>query len=108
MVAVAANAPLLFGKVLWEETRIPLFEQGVALAGGDRADDPVYPRVTFGHDYVQHSMLELFSENLRCYPPLLPVDLSAEPVEQLPHLRLHNGTISVSYTHLDVYKRQIL
>jgi hypothetical protein len=32
MVAVAANSPLLFGKVLWQETRIPLFEQGVALA----------------------------------------------------------------------------
>ncbi len=93
MVAVAANSSLLFGKALWEETRIPLFEQGVALASGDRADDPVYPRVTFGHGYVRDSVLELFSENLRHYPPLLPVDLSAEPVEQLPHLRLHNGTI---------------
>ena len=93
MVAVTANSPLLFGKVLWEETRIPLFEQGVALAGGERSDDPGWRRVTFGHGYVQDSVLELFAENLAHYPPLLPVDLSAESAEQLPHLRLHNGTI---------------
>jgi gamma-glutamyl:cysteine ligase YbdK (ATP-grasp superfamily) len=93
MTAVAANSPLLFGKVLWEETRIPLFEQGVALLGGERTDDPGWRRVTFGHGYVQQSLLELFRENLAHYPPLLPVDLSDESAERLPHLRLHNGTI---------------
>jgi gamma-glutamyl:cysteine ligase YbdK (ATP-grasp superfamily) len=93
MVAVAANSPLLFGKVLWQETRIPLFEQGVALANRAHCDDPGYQRVTFGSGYVQQSLLELFVENLMHYPPLLPVDLSAEPADRLPHLRLHNGTI---------------
>ncbi|MDG4597700.1 MAG: glutamate--cysteine ligase [Candidatus Contendobacter sp.] len=93
MVAVAANSPLLFGKTLWQETRIPLFEQGVALAGGTRANDPSHPRVTFGGGYVQDSLLELFAENQTYYPPLLPVDLSAEADARLPHLRLHNGTI---------------
>jgi len=93
MVAVAANSPLLFGKTLWEETRIPLFEQGVALPGGARADDPTYPRVAFGSGHIRKSLLELFTENLTHYPPLLPVDLSGESVERLPHLRLHNGTI---------------
>jgi hypothetical protein len=93
MVAVAANSLLLFGKALWEETRIPLFEQGVALRGGEQADDPTRQRVTFGGGYVRESLLELFTENLTHYPPLLPVDLSAEPAERLPHLRLHNGTI---------------
>lgn len=93
MVAIAANSPLLFGKVLWEETRIPLFEQGVALAGGWRSNDPSYRRVTFGSGYVRHSLLELFDENRVHYPPLLPVDLTAESMERLPHLRLHNGTI---------------
>ena len=93
MVAVAANSPLLFGKVLWQETRIPLFEQGVALAGGARANDPSHRRVTFGSGYVRDSLLELFAENQTFYPPLLPVDLSAEADERLPRLRLHNGTI---------------
>ncbi len=93
MVAVAANSPLLFGKLLWQETRIPLFEQGVALTTGAHSGDPGYQRVTFGGEYVQTSLLELFTENLEHYPPLLPVDLSAEPADRLPHLRLHNGTI---------------
>ncbi|MDG4553277.1 MAG: glutamate--cysteine ligase [Candidatus Competibacter sp.] len=93
LVAATANSPLLFGKLLWEETRIPLFEQGVDLPGGDDADNPAYRRVTFGHDYVRNSLLELFEENLAHYPPLLPVDLGAEPIGRLPHLRLHNGTI---------------
>ena len=93
MVAVTANSPLLFGKALWEETRIPLFEQGVALAGGVRSNDPSHRRVTFGGGYIRDSLLELFAENQAYYPPLLPVDLSAEPEERLPHLRLHNGTI---------------
>lgn len=94
MVAVAANSPLLFGKRLWQETRIPLFEQGVALAGGTRANDPSHRRVTFGGGYIRDSLLELFAENQAYYPPLLPVDLSAESDGRLlPHLRLHNGTI---------------
>ncbi|MCB1776457.1 MAG: glutamate--cysteine ligase, partial [Candidatus Competibacteraceae bacterium] len=93
MVAVAANSPLLFGKRLWEETRIPLFEQAVSLPGGTRFNDPTYRRVTFGNGYVRASLLELFTENLTRYPPLLPVDLSVESDQQMPHLCLHNGTI---------------
>lgn len=93
MVAIAANSPLLFGKRLWPETRIPLFEQGVALAGGENANDPSHRRVSFGSGYIKSSLLELFEENLAYYPPLLPVDLSGESAERLPHLCLHNGTI---------------
>lgn len=93
MVAVAANSPLLFNKLLWQETRIPLFEQGVALEGGECSDDPSFRRVSFGGGYIRDSLLELFTENLTHYPPLLPVDLYDEPANQLPHLCLHNGTI---------------
>ena len=33
MVAAAANSPYLFGRDLWDETRIPLFEQAVECGG---------------------------------------------------------------------------
>ena len=33
MVASAANSPYLFGRDLWDETRIPLFEQAVEVGG---------------------------------------------------------------------------
>lgn len=92
MVAVAANSPYLFGKHLWEESRIPLFEQAVEVGGfGSAAEGPVR-RVSFGSGYAQQSILECFDENLEHFPILLPMILD-QPPEDLAHLRLHNGTI---------------
>jgi gamma-glutamyl:cysteine ligase YbdK (ATP-grasp superfamily) len=88
MVAMAANSPFAFGRDLWEETRIPVFEQSVAVSG----DKLSLPRVTFGTGYVQHSLFELFVENLERYPALLPFVLD-EPQERVSHLRLQNGTL---------------
>jgi hypothetical protein len=89
MVAACANSPFLFGYDLWDETRIPLFEQAVAVASR-RHDSP--PRVTFGSGYVQDSLFEYFVENLTRFPMLLPMCME-EALTQLSHLRLHNGTI---------------
>lgn len=93
MVAIAANAPILFGKRLWQETRIPLFEQCIPLYGGDCFNNYKYKRVSFGNNYVNHSILELFIENLVYYPPLLPIKIEPQHDFMLPHLCLHNGTI---------------
>lgn len=92
MVALCANSPYLFGKDLWDETRIPLFEQAVATGGYDAAAFGPIRRVTFGSGYVRESLMECFKENLAHYPVLLPVDRGQE-CTSLPHLRLHNGTI---------------
>lgn len=92
MVALSANSPYLFGKDLWDETRIPLFEQAVAVGGFDGAAFGPIRRVTFGSGYVRHSLFECFRENREHYPILLPVDLPGKP-DELNHLRLHNGTI---------------
>ena len=89
MVAVAANSPFVFGYSLWEESRIPLFEQAVAVSP---FADSRNNRVTFGNDYVHDSLLELFDENLRDYAILLPT-LMDTAHDRLAHLRLHNGTI---------------
>lgn len=92
LLAVAENSPLLFGKRLWRETRVPLFEQAIELGGyGGLADSDVR-RVGFGRGYVAGDLLELFRENLADFPVLLPVALS-EPPERYPHVRLHNGCI---------------
>ena len=92
ILAACGNSPLLFGRDLWDETRIPLFEQAVAL-GGKRhsAHDPAH-RVTFGGGYVRTSLLECFAENEAFYPCLLPMTFR-EGAATLEHLRLHNGTI---------------
>ncbi|WP_456380061.1 glutamate-cysteine ligase family protein [Thiolapillus sp.] len=87
MVALSANSPFLFGHELWDETRIPLFEQSVAVGASDYSK-----RVTFGVRYAEYSIMECFEANRDRYPVLLP-QLMDEPVESLAHLRLHNGTI---------------
>lgn len=86
MVAVAANSPILFGKQLWDETRIPLCEQAVDVGGGR------FGRVTFGSGYVDESLENCFQENVDHYPVLLPLSQDHSS-ERLPHVRLHNGTI---------------
>ncbi|HHJ81116.1 MAG TPA: glutamate--cysteine ligase [Candidatus Tenderia electrophaga] len=92
MVAVSANSPYLFGRDLWDETRIPLFEQAVAMADVYGRDGAQAGRVTFGAAYIESSLYECFLRNLGCYPILLPA-LNDAPVDALAHLRLHNGTI---------------
>ena len=89
LVAVAANSPFLFQASLWEETRIPLFEQAVDTSDFDHPDRC---RVTFGEGYVEHALSEVFDDNLARFAPLLPIAIEA-PADELRHLRLHNGTI---------------
>ncbi len=85
VVALAANSPFLFGHDLWQESRIPLFEQVIDIPHGPS-------RVTFGQDYATHSLLDCFLKNLSDYPVLLPINFETPP-EQFSHLSLHNGTI---------------
>lgn len=92
MVAVGANSPFLFGKNLWEETRIPLFEQSVPAGGFNGASKGPLRRVSFGTDYARTSLFECFEENEQHFPVLLPVEYE-ENIEELRYLRLHNGTI---------------
>ena len=87
MVALAANSPFLFGRSLWEETRIPLFEQAVSV--GPRAPD----RVTFGTGYARESLFEVFAENQREHPILLPYVQESEPPHKFAHVRFQNGTL---------------
>ncbi|MGN6547476.1 MAG: hypothetical protein ACTHK7_20660 [Aureliella sp.] len=84
-VAVAANAPLLFGKRLWHDTRIAVFEQAVDTGDQQR-------RVSFGRAYAPADFLSLFEDKVRQHPALLPVSLAEYP-ETVPHLRMHNGTL---------------
>jgi gamma-glutamyl:cysteine ligase YbdK (ATP-grasp superfamily) len=92
MVALSANSPFLFGKELWHESRIPLFEQAIEIGGYNGAARGPLKRVSFGSDYAKHSIIECFQENLRHFPILLPVEQNFA-IETFSHLRLHNGTI---------------
>jgi gamma-glutamyl:cysteine ligase YbdK (ATP-grasp superfamily) len=86
LVAASANSPFLFGHTLWDETRIPLFEQSVDV--GERSP----PRVSFGSGYLEASVLEIFEDNRRNHAILLP-SLHDEPPSRFRHVRFHNGTV---------------
>ena len=92
IVASCANAPYLFGKNLWHESRIPLFEQAIETGGYGGAVHGPLKRVSFGSAYARTSIIECFQENLEHFPVLL-AELFTGPIEKFEHLRLHNGTI---------------
>ena len=99
-LALGANSPFFFGKELWQETRIALFEQATDTRPEELKAQGVRPRVWFGERWIT-SIFDLFEENVRYFPSLLPICEDEDPVEvlergdvpKLAELRLHNGTI---------------
>ena len=99
-VAIGANSPFFYGKELWRETRIALFEQATDTRPEELKAQGVRPRVWFGERWIT-SIFDLFEENARYFPALLPLTDDEDPVEALERgdvptlaeLRLHNGTI---------------
>ena len=99
-LALGANSPVLLGKELWRETRIALFEQATDTRSEELKAQGVRPRVWFGERWI-NSIFDLFEENVRYFPALLPIVEDEDPVAvfekgETPHLaelRLHNGTI---------------
>ena len=90
IVALSANSPFAFGKNLWAESRIPIFEQAVSVADIVFDRNNQQNRVGFAHRYLDHSVMEIFQNNLN-YPVLLPILFQES--DNFSHLKLHNGTI---------------
>ncbi|MEZ7003183.1 glutamate--cysteine ligase [Streptomyces sp. AD55] len=99
-IAVGANAPFLFGRELWRESRPPLFQQSTDTRPPELQAQGVRPRTWFGERWVT-SAYDLFEENRRYYPALLPICDDEDPLEvldaggvpRLAELVLHNGTV---------------
>ncbi|MBJ8337544.1 glutamate--cysteine ligase [Antrihabitans sp. YC3-6] len=99
-VALAANSPFFAGRALWHETRIPIFEQSTDTRPQELKNQGVRPRVWFGERWIT-SIFDLFEENSRYFPSLLPVCSDEDPqamlargeAPSLAELKLHNGTV---------------
>ncbi|MCV7058081.1 glutamate--cysteine ligase [Mycolicibacterium gilvum] len=99
-LALGANSPYFFGHHLWAETRIELFAQATDTRPDELKTQGVRPRVWFGERWIT-SIFDLFEENVRYFPSLLPelsdedpaAELAAGRTPKLSELRLHNGTI---------------
>jgi gamma-glutamyl:cysteine ligase YbdK (ATP-grasp superfamily) len=99
-LALGANSPYFFGHQLWAETRIEVFTQSTDTRPEELKNQGVRPRVWFGERWIT-SVLDLFKENIRYFPSLLPevsdedpvAELAAGHIPALSELRLHNGTV---------------
>ena len=96
ILACATNSPLLFGRRLWRETRIGLFQQSLDTRGARPDVRLQSARGTFGTDWVRGGVIEILRENIAHHAVLLdageedPEDADPPP---LAALTLHNGTV---------------
>jgi CBS domain-containing protein len=101
VMAAAVNSPVLFGKHLWDETRIALFQQSIDTRSGTVHMRELAPRVRFGEHWVDSSVTELFQEDVARFRVLLTRDVTEDPMEvlsrggvpRLQALQLHNSTV---------------
>jgi len=101
VMAAAVNSPLLFGKRLWRETRVGLFQQSIDTRRSTPHMREQAPRVSFGRQWVQSSALEIFREDIGRFRTLLSTEPDDDPFEELDQgrvpslkaLRLHNSTV---------------
>ncbi len=101
VMAAAVNSPLLFGKRLWRETRVGLFQQSVDTRRSMPHLREQTPRVSFGRHWVKESVLEIYREDIARFRTLLSTEMDDDPFEEIAEgrapslkaLRLHSGTV---------------
>ncbi|MCB0459830.1 MAG: CBS domain-containing protein [Flavobacteriaceae bacterium] len=101
VMSIMTNSPLLFGRELWSETRIALFQQSVDMRNTSYLLREQKPRVSFGNGWIKKSIVELFTDDIARYTPILTGNFDDDSLENLkkgvaPELRalqLHNGTL---------------
>ncbi len=101
VLAAGTNSPTLFGKRLWRETRIALFQQAVDTRSSNLYMREMSPRVHFGSRWVRDSVLEIIKEDISRFRVLLTAGDVEDPFETLQRgdiprlqaLQLHNGTV---------------
>ncbi len=100
VLAAAVNSPILFGRQLWRETRIALFQQSVDTRSSMNFLRERSPRVTFGSSWI-HTVVDLFREDISRFRSLVTGDVGSDSLAQLQDgeipklgaLCLHNGTV---------------
>lgn len=101
MVSIAANSPMVFGRRLWHETRIALFQQSLDTRTSHDHLRERRPRVNFGTDWLHESVLEIHKEDIARFRVLLGDIVEEDSLDQVmkgitPKLRalqIHNSTV---------------
>lgn len=101
VMAIAANSPIVFGKRLWHESRIAFFQQSIDTRTTHDHMRERSPRVSFGNDWLDDSILEIYREDIARFRVLLSGDVEEDSlkmirenkVPKLRALQVHNSTV---------------
>lgn len=100
VLALCTNSPMLFGRQLWSETRIALFQQSIDIRSKGRHLRERRQRVSFGNDWLKN-VTDIYKNDISRYEPLVIREIENNSLEMLKRgeipkleaLNLHNGTI---------------
>ncbi len=101
VMAISANSPIVFGKRLWHESRIALFQQALDVRTTHDHMRERSPRVNFGSGWLEDSLVEIYKEDIARFRVLLAGDdeedsIAAIQEGRVPRLRalqVHNSTV---------------
>ena len=101
IISIAANSPMVFGRRLWHETRIALFQQSLDTRTSHEHLRERSPRVSFGKDWLKESIMEIYKEDIARFRVLLGdnVDedslamIAKKKTPKLRALQIHNSTV---------------
>ena len=101
VLGIAANSPIVYGRRLWHESRIALFQQSIDTRKTHNYMREWSPRVNFGHDWLKSSITEIYKEDIARFRVLIAADseedsldiLANGKIPKLSALQVHNGTV---------------
>jgi len=101
VMAIAANSPIVFGRRLWHESRIALFQQSLDTRTTHDHMRERSPRVSFGKDWLQNSIMEIYKEDISRFRVLISSDVTEDSLEMIKNgdvpklrsLQVHNSTV---------------
>ena len=103
VLAASVNSPILFGKRLWRETRIAIFQQVVDTRTRNVGQREMLGRVRFGESWVNKSVLEVFRADVARFKQVIAANeheiedpaeaLSAGRAPKLKALQAFNSSV---------------
>jgi CBS domain-containing protein/gamma-glutamylcysteine synthetase len=101
VLALASNSPMLFGRRLWRETRVALFQQSIDTRISSEHLRDRSPRVIFGTKWCEKSILDLYKEDIMRFRIMLMTGQEDDAMQcldkgEIPRLRaltIHNSTV---------------
>jgi len=101
IMAISSNSPIVFGRRLWHESRIALFQQSLDTRTTHDHLRERSPRVQFGKDWLKESVMEIYKEDIARFRVLISSDVEEDSLEmiknnEVPKLRalqVHNSTV---------------